>query len=188
MNEFKLLTNKIKEVSDQEINETISKGALKMTDEQIATVSFTFWLVYMAETDLNDILTQAWKSAGSLFSEEVNKIADQMLQSMVNGKQVNMNDLEYFSDKIRVYEAMFGKTEHVNLLWKLNNIRNDLSHNRISDLKYRGQSLSSRKAKEDILIDYFKALLEQNLSKPPFWNSLTEEQRKEIESFSKNLK
>lgn len=188
MNEFELLINRIKEISDQQINETISKGALKMTDEQIATVSFTFWLVYMAETDLNDVLTQAWKSAGSLFSEEVNKIANQMLQDMVGGTKVSMNDLEYFSDKIRVYGAMFGNTEHTKLLWKLKDIRNDLSHNRINDLKYEGQNLSSRKAKEDILIDYFKTLLEQDLSKSTFWNSLTEEQRNEIEALSKNLK
>jgi len=58
MSSLDLFKQTIKTVSDDKLNETISKGALKLTDEQIATVSFVFWLVYMAEIDLKDILSK----------------------------------------------------------------------------------------------------------------------------------
>ena len=67
-----------------------------------------------------------------------------------------VNSLPYFIDKIRVYESLFGKTNRTNLLWKINTIRNDLSHNKIDSLQYNGESLSLRSTKEKIIEDYFR--------------------------------
>ncbi len=39
----------------------------------------------------------------------------------------------------------------MNILWKLNDLRNDISHNRIDDLKYNGQSLFPKEKKGKII-------------------------------------
>ena len=181
MDFFEIFQTKIREVSDQKLNETISKGALKMSDEQIATTSFAFWLVYMAETDLNTALSEAWSSSKSLLPHAV-EAAERMLKEMIPGKrEVDINDLQYFSEKIKVYEALMGATARTKLLWKFNDIRNDLSHNRIDKLAYDNEALSLRTTKEKILIDYFKTSLNPDLSQSKIFNSLSKEQKEEIE-------
>jgi hypothetical protein len=174
------LRKAVKEVSEDKITETFSKGALKMDGKQIQTVSFVFWLCYMAETDLNDIIQQAWDMAQKATQfpnqDEVNKVIKDM--------GFDFENLEYFSQKIGVYDKMFGKTARTKLLWKINDIRNDLSHNRIADLKYEGASLAEREIKEKIIIDYFETSFTQDRSKSKIWNSMTAEQQAKIEQIS----
>lgn len=140
-----------------------------MNDQQIGLVSFAFWLVYMAETDLNDITQRAWTLSKSFSSPEVSKVAKEMLANMIGGKKpIDIDNLEYFSDKIKVYQAMFGENDRTKLLWALNDIRNNLSHNRIEKMQYNGQSLAIRETKEKILNDYFATALAVDTSKPDF--------------------
>lgn len=144
----------MKEVSDEMFNETISKGALQLSDNQIQTISFVFWLCFMAEKDLKDVINQAWGLSTLEVRESVQKI---LLKEFSKKEDFNINNLEYFADKIRVHSVICndGLTK---LLWKLNGLRNDISHNRIDKLEYNGQSLFLREVKEKILLDYFKTL------------------------------
>ncbi len=192
MSSLDLFKQTIKTVSDDKLNETISKGALKLTDEQIATVSFVFWLVYMAEIDLKDILSKAWNNSKQFFPTNVNQGAKGLLLKMISDqKNIDIENLEYFSDKIKIYEVMVGKTKHAELLHKLKDLRNDISHNRINELKYNNEDLFLRATKEKILIDYFETETEDDLSRSDIWNSLTEEQKIQIkqmhERFSKDV-
>lgn len=183
------LKKTIHEGSDTQLNEAISKGALKLETSQIATVSFVFWLVYMAESDLNDVLRTSWDATSKFFTPEVNALAEkQLLDGVGGGRKININQPEYFSDKIKIYEAMFGKTERARVLWKLNDIRNDLSHNRIDALSYNGQELAKRETKEKVLIDYFRTALDTNVSTSPFWTSLTDEEKAEITAMFDQIK
>jgi len=106
-------------------------------------------------------------------------------------KNIDIENLEYFSDKIKIYEVMVGKTKHAELLHKLKDLRNDISHNRINELKYNNEDLFLRATKEKILIDYFETETEDDLSRSDIWNSLTEEQKIQIkqmhERFSKDV-
>jgi len=159
VDDLKLMKEKVGTVSDEKLISTISKGALGLSDGEINTVSFVFWLVYMAETDLEDIITEAWRMAGSAFSEDVKRLATEILQKQYSGSRtVDPNKLVYFIDKIVVLEALYGKDARVKMLYKLNDLRNALSHNRIGALSYGGMLLSNRPAKEKILIDYFEML------------------------------
>ena len=175
------LKDAVKKVSDNKLIETFSKGALKLTDEQINTVSFVFWLCYMAETDLNAVLLKAWDMAQKVCQfpnqEEVNQVIKDM--------GIDLDKLEYFSQKISLYEKMFGKIARVKLFWKLNTIRNDLSHNRIDSLTYNGESLMLRATKEKIITDYFETSLNSDFSKSKIWNSLTLEQQKQAGELTK---
>lgn len=146
---------KMKEVSDEMFNETISKGALQLSDNQIQAVSFAFWLCYMAEKDLNDVIKQAWELSVISHPETSEYVQKILLKTLSKKEKFDINNLKYFSDKIKVHSVICND-DFTKMLWKLNDIRNDISHNRIDKLEYDGQSLSLREVKEKILLDYFK--------------------------------
>jgi hypothetical protein len=210
-------TEMMKGVSDEKFNETFSKGMLQLTDEQTNTILSMFFLCYMAEKDLEEVLTTAWREASIHFSPEVNTQAKETLKEMVFGKrdlQLNqameglseeviakikqavrqgyiekrdfdIDSLEYFSDKIKIYEAMFGENERTKLLWKINGIRNDISHNRINQLTYNKEDLMLRGTKEKLLVDYLRTSFTSNFEDTEFFKKLTPEQIAEIDRFSK---
>ena len=154
------MKSEIGKVADERLVTTFSKGALGLTDQQIDTVSFVFWLVYMAETDLESIIKSAWSLAGSGFSDDVRQRANKILQERYSGSRiVDVNKLDFFLTKIVVLESLYGKDVRVKMLYKLNDLRNDISHNRIDNLMYDGLALSERPAKEKIIIDYFETLM-----------------------------
>lgn len=199
----------MKEVPDEKFNETISKGALKLTSAQINTVSFVFWLCYMAEIDLESVLTNAWQIASAPFSQEERTLAKSMLKNMAFGtrdlklddaltvfppetinkiqatvdqnyitrRDVDVEGLEYFSDKIKIYEAFYDKNERTKLLWKINQIRNDVSHNRIDQLTYNNESLELRETKEKLLIEYLRTSFTSKFEDTNFYKRLTPDQK-----------
>lgn len=159
-NNLERMKAEIGKASDDKLIGTISKGILKLSDQQINTISFVFWLVYMAETDLEMLIKSAWSFACHGFSDDVKQGANEILQERYQGSRVvDMNKLDFFLDKIVVLESLYGKDARVKMLYKLHDLRNDISHNRISNLMYEGLSLSERPAKEKIIIDYFETLM-----------------------------
>jgi len=182
----------LNESTDEQLNSMIPKGALKLSEEHITMVSFVFWLVYLAETDLNDSLVRAWKTSGPKFSPEVQMMAEEKLQELLAapacsacgtpglGRKINIAEPKYFSDKIRLHQALMGKTGRTRLSWKLNDLRNQLGHTRIDDLSYGGISLTLRETKLKILSDYFDTVYEVDVSKADIWNSLPPEQQRDI--------
>ena len=115
------------------------------------------------------------------------KILDFVNKNYSNKRVFNgVEDLPYFMDKIKVYELFYGGTKRTKLLYKINGIRNDLSHNRINDLKYNGKSLFLRTTKEELITDYFDSAFNNDKSKSEFLNDLTPEQKAQIEEIVKN--
>jgi hypothetical protein len=185
-------------MSEDKIINAISKGALKLSDEQINTVSFIFWLCYLAERDLESVLTKPWELISTTTSPEVITKAKEMLDNIVFGSKKTDKDLEnilenlpeeeakkiraiitkdyrlrrtsgidnleYFTDKILMYEGMFGKNNVVSILWEIKELRNAISHNKIDSLTYNGKDLVLRETKEKILIDYLEAVSEPDHS------------------------
>ncbi|MCL4392283.1 hypothetical protein M1413_03040 [Patescibacteria group bacterium] len=189
MDPLEFLKSRVKEGSEEQLNNVIAKGVLKLGDEQIATVAFVFWLVYMAETELNAATSQSWAIVEKFAPQGVKEMVADRVQKLAGGrKKLDLKNLEYFSDKIRVYEALLGDNKLKRLLWKLNDIRNDLSHNRVSNLSYDGESLSLRSTKEKILIDYFDAVLNSDVTTSDTWNSLSEDNKKVVKSIAREVK
>lgn len=218
MSQLDILLEKMKEVSDQKLNETFI-GALQLAEEQRGTIDFVFWLCYMAETDLNYAIQGAWEKSNKFFNKDVNDGVRKILRDNLKGyaledfdvekfldtiefsdkgdktlildairqnynpKRIftDVDDLQYFIDKIRMYEVLIGKNKCTKLLWKISDIRNNLSHNRLENLKYGDESLYLRATKEKIIEDYFRTIFEGDLSKSAIWNSLTDEQKVELE-------
>ena len=68
-------------------------------------------------------------------SEKEKKEISNFISTNYNQKRLftSVTDIPYFSDKIKVQQAYFGNTDRTKLLWKINEIRNDLSHGRIQE-------------------------------------------------------
>lgn len=184
------LNQLIDEADEERMAEMFSKAALGLPDEQINTVSFCFWLVYMAESDLNSVITESWRNATLDATLEMKAELLQMLwQYIPDKKELDPENLEYFGDKILLYEALLGSDICSELYRKLKAIRNDISHNRIDSLTYNGNSLNLINVKKELARDYFTTTIaEKDLSKSPFLNSLTREEQKIIEEKFPSLK
>lgn len=212
-------TEVMKGVSDEKFNETFSKGMLQLTDEQANTILSVFLLCYMAEKDLEEVLTSAWQVSTPHFSPEANALAKETLKEMVFGKRnlklehaleglpvetvtkiklavkqgymekrdFDIENLEYFTDKIKIYQAMFGENERTKLLWKINHIRNDISHNRIDQLTYNKEDLNLRATKEKLLVDYLRTSFTSNFEDTEFYKTLSPDQIAEIDRLSKEI-
>ena len=150
----------VQNASDEKLNRTISHGILQLANDQIDTVSFVFWLCYLAETDLNDVVKGSWQKVTGNAPDILKDAASQILTDKIykgkKDKNIDFNNLEYFIDKIKVYELAVGTNKSVEMLWVINGIRNDLSHNRIDELQYNKESLFVRETKNKLLIDYFE--------------------------------
>lgn len=183
-----LLKKMLSESTDLKLNHVISRGILKLNEDQIQTASFVFWLCYMAEKDLNDILKESWliSKEKSCPNPEVEKGVWKLLNSKISGdRELNIDNLDYFSDKIKIHRVLIGDNERTKIYWKLNDIRNALSHNKLDQLDYLGQSLYLRETKEKILYDYFYALSVDNLGHSKIWNELSEEDKLTISQYLK---
>lgn len=182
MDQLDALKKIIDNAGSQELVETLSKGALKLDQDHINTVQFTFWLVYMAETDLNEVIQEAWKLATSTSDQTVIDATKALLQEGVKGeKEINLDNLEYFADKIKIYESFYGKDSRTKLFWKLNDIRKDLFHNRLDALTYNDEDLNDIDVRRKLLKDYFETALEdKDWTQSDFYKGLSGDEIKRI--------
>ena len=174
-----MLESMIIDRTDADMATMFSQAALGLSDGQVNTVSFCFWLVYMAETDLNDVIQESWVNAISGLSPEITEAAITALNEGVRGEKILTPDnLEYFSEKIKLYECLFGDDSRTKLFWKLNTLRNNLSHNRINELMYNDRSLADLDVKKELAIDYFRTSFEEkDWTQSKLYKSLSEEDR-----------
>lgn len=194
MKDIDLVIKLMHEGTDEQLRDFIPKGALLLSEEEINTVTFGFWTVFMAEKDLNSVIQMAWSSLLAETSEEELKECQSLLTNLIGqsstecpncghiilGREVNVAEPEYFSDKIKIVQALYGKNRRTEVLWKLNDIRNDISHNRIDRLQYNKNNLSLRSTKEQLIKDYLESAFEFDMSKSKVWDALDEKIKEEI--------
>ena len=182
--EIELLKKTLSEGTEGQLNDAISKGALKLDDKQIKMVSFVFWICYMAEIDLTDCMVRAWNMSTAISPpDEATKDFIKVNYS-INLDKINesyMREEAVFNEKIVIYEKLFGETEYLKIIKKIKKLRNDISHNRIDELSYNGKSLLDRKVKEEMIVNFFKHSLDTDKSKSPIWSLLSSEDKVEIE-------
>lgn len=175
--EFKKLIDK---ADESELTKILLSHSLGLNESEVQTVSFCFWLVYMAETDLNDAIKDAWETATENSTDKEKELVLKLLNDQIKGpRKLDPSDLQYFSDKIMVYQCFYGEDHRTKLFWQLSDIRNDLSHNRVGGLNYEDESLYELTTKKKLVFDYLSTMSrEVDLSSSPFFNSLTDEERK----------
>ncbi|MDD2807374.1 MAG: hypothetical protein PHW95_02560 [Patescibacteria group bacterium] len=165
---FKEAMKSMPDNSIDDFTKNIVKFLLKFNDEQINTVSFVFWLVYVAELKLDEFRIHAWEVAEKDSSEDIIDRAKQMLTDKINLDRSVINNPRYFSEKIKFFEGVIGKNDFVEILYILRDLRNDISHLRIDNLKYKELSLYTREAKENLIIDFVESARNCNASKSDF--------------------
>ncbi len=183
--------------SEEELSKIISHAALRYDDNTSQTISFVFWICYMAEQDLKTIIQGCWNMSKIAYPENSNN--EVIMNIIKNEYGIDFTKIDpehpnysennlYFKDLIDIYEKFFNKTNLSTLFWKLKDVRNDLSHGRIEKLTYNNNSLYLRETKEEILEDYFTYYSEKdNLDTSPIWNSLSTEEKKAVEEKYKKI-
>ncbi len=178
---------RMKESPGIQLYEVVAHGALHLEPSHVQTVSFLFWLSYMVETELQTVLVESWMSATNNVDRKVLIDVTESLRHFVE-KEFSIADSKrifgiidvfdpasltslYFTDKIILYQAIMGKSNRTEVLWDLKDIRNDISHNRINNLLYNGQSLHRRDVQESLLMAYLETFITHDLSRSPVWTS-----------------
>jgi hypothetical protein len=187
------LKDVLKLATDKQLAQIISHGVLKLTDTEVDTISFVFWIIYMAEWDLYELMVIAWNSTKKRLS--LNDATIQYLRKnyKIKNEIIDPTDPKYspnditFTDRIDIYQKICGSTKLTKFLWKLKDIRNDLSHGRIKNLKYNNASLYLRETREKILLDFIDSLRNNDWQNAAFWQNLTEEEKEEMRKRAKQL-
>jgi hypothetical protein len=113
-----------------------------MNEEAIRATEFVFWISYFAERELRESILKVENTQG---------VTTPMLEGML--------DRLDFGDKISLVERHYqeGKSNFTKLYWKINNLRNDVAHGRISELVYDGLKLSDISGQLKLLSDFIKS-------------------------------
>lgn len=173
-------------VPENKFIDFIPKTLLKLDQTTIDTVSFIFWFCYMAEIEIYHTIKTVYNRVTEKYSmEEGRKMYKDVIHTLIlnefggkprceacgNKKYYDIENLDYFIDKIKVASLFMGKDhKFIKILWKLNGLRNEISHNRLSNLIYNKQNLCLRTTKEELLFDYKEAsLLPMDKNKSPVW-------------------
>ncbi len=134
----------------------IAKYAFGLPDDQISEVTFIFWLVYYVERQIKEFIPEGICNyiKGSGFSGDIKPIKDAF--------DCCLTELTLLS-KIKVLELVVKNTsldmsKHIKYCKTLNQIRNQISHNKIDDLKYKNKSIKLRETKELMLDDLTNSL------------------------------
>ncbi len=88
------ITEMLKKVPDKKLNEAITKGVLKLSDDEIDTLLFVFGLCYMAERDMETVLTKPWKKLAQIFSIESVQKAKELMNNFLSEEKSGDPTLE----------------------------------------------------------------------------------------------
>jgi hypothetical protein len=191
MDQLELLKQKINSASNDELARIIFDAALRLDKEQTDTISFVFWLGFMAEHDLDQVLCEAWKMAkryGPSGGEVIKIIKEEY---GIDITKIDPSDPDYdsmsinFGDRIKIYKDMFGNNSHVELFRKIKGLRNDISHGRIDKLEYERLDLQKKEGKQKILTDYFETMIQKDSGESPILKDMSKEERNEVEKIFK---
>lgn len=154
------LREKLSQLTESELINYITTDILNITPEQKTTAEFVFWFCNTVEKHLKSVLEEGMKMVNTLLGtpapEQRQFIVDQygVKLEKIDTTHPNYNPRDIsFGDMIYVVEQMRGKTPHVKFLWKVKKIRDDLSHGRINELKYEGESLEKKEVKMRLIED-----------------------------------
>lgn len=122
----------------------LSKASLKrhysMTDEQIEAVEFIYWVSYLVERSISEMISSIEKALGTNI-----KMIDAMLGRLHFGDKISLIDDEYnLKGQIKPF---------ITMAWKVNSLRNNVAHGKFNDLKYEGMDLFQTKAQFKFFID-----------------------------------
>lgn len=118
----------------------------KMNNTEIEAVEFCFWFTYFVERETRNMIIYPEIMSGARL-EAINKIIDRL----------------HFGDIISLIADLYikdlKKDNCIKMLWKINDLRNDIAHGRFDNLKYGEYYLSDPRGQLKIIMDFQHSLL-----------------------------
>lgn len=132
---------------DKDIAKKLVKGRFSLTEEQIETVDFIFWIAYFVERESENLIIYPEVQVGA---------REQAMEVLVD----NLT----FGGKIKVIEELHtGKKDpFIKLMKVIQKMRNKIAHGNFNDLRYGGYSLSDNRARIKLLANFRDTLLKKN--------------------------
>jgi hypothetical protein len=156
----------LKKYSEKDFSTLIPRTMLKLSESETLTVEFVFWFCHIVEQDLNEVLAGSSKMVSEILGPTSKELNDFIRKEYgikfekVDPSHDDYNDKDVtFGDRINFVEKLRGKTPSTSFLWKVKNIRDDLSHGRIKELSYEGQKIVNITTKEKMISDYISLSL-----------------------------
>lgn len=160
------LSSLLSQFSNEDFRMYIAKRVLGLSEEEVLTVEFVFWFCHAIEQQLRSVLAEAWENMeGELGVAPPELHAFLKQEYGFKTEKVAPSHPDYdarnvtFGDLIHYVELLRGKTPHVNFLWKVKNIRDDLSHGRIQELEYENHSLFAKETKIKLIKDNLRLIM-----------------------------
>lgn len=148
--EFKKFVKNVQDFSDNEIVYVLPRRR-GFSKDDIETAHFIFWLIYDTELRLKElargVMTQGRN--GDDYEAIKNFVEDSFDELLLSGK------IKIIKKNLRRDGSYQQFRELFNVLEKLNNLRNDLFHQKIhvKDLSYNNKLIKLRATKNQIIID-----------------------------------
>lgn len=142
-------------MSDEDLATLPVKKILGLSEEDISTLNFIFWLVFFVERKLSVIVFDSVKTNVSVpkeSQETYNRFFEATAEEMTFGGLIN------------IFEKTMKPMSNWDLklltpyLRELNGLRNQVAHGRIKSLLYRGKDIYQRATKELMWKDLMEAL------------------------------
>lgn len=116
----------------------------EMTDNDMDAVEFTFWIAYMSERLMHELIIDSEVNLGAR-KEGIVALVEKLY---FNQKITTVEDLYLSSEK---------KTDFISLLRIISGLRNDVAHGRFNKLTYGGFPLHDLKGQMKLTTDFKNA-------------------------------
>lgn len=139
----------IREISDHQLESYLFDRRYKLGEKEISTVNFVFWTITYLEKRIQEVLLDLTQT----------RLANLPEYEMIS----DAFDELTFGSKINVFEktlkrVAIDRKKFISILREMNQIRNLIAHNKISNLKYSGSLLSKREIKIKLISDISNSL------------------------------
>lgn len=144
-------SKEIKDVNfDEKVQEIVTK-LLGLSKNEAHAISFVSFLIFECEKKVTGAIQAAMKTTSGKYNDELFSMAMDQLS---------------FTQKISIYERLLKKYPKsytdliggISFFRKIQNIRNDLFHSRIKDIKYDKKSLIELTVRLKMINDYLEAI------------------------------
>jgi len=111
MHHLEQLKKILGKMSDEDISKAIFHMAMQYSDETSQTVSFIFWICFMAEQDLNTALQGGWKLAKDANPKFNHEEIDKSIETdyKIKSKKINPENKDFNKREITFGDLIYIK-------------------------------------------------------------------------------
>lgn len=140
----------VEQISDADLPTYLPSVALKLSNDEIDAVHFVYWLTFLVEKQMKDVVDNYLKRTGC--SSDLKDLIDDIYDELtIYGKIKILEKQLKRSEGIKSFKKLFS------FYTVLKEMRNNMAHCKIERLLYKGKNIQERKTKNLMLVDYYEA-------------------------------